>query len=107
MLSEEDVLHWFFSVSLLHLLAASSTFRNCFACGDHTGFHMTYMSEFTAAKLDGVFYYELTVLRFDHLYLDLSTWIAYVEWRLLCKDSSFCPSIKTGSSFVLRSLSLL
>ena len=62
---------------------------NSFACGDHTGFHMTYMSEFTAAKLDGVFYYELTVCSFDHTCIsDLSTH-SCVEWSLLCKDSSF------------------
>ena len=62
---------------------------NSFACGDHTGFHMTYMSEFTAAKLDGVFYYELTVCSFDHTCIsDLSTH-SCVEWSLLCKDCSF------------------
>jgi len=70
--------------------------RNRFSLRDHTGFHISYMTEFTAAELNGIFYHKFSICSFNH------TGVAFLSAHSSIERSFFYEN-STPLSFYQRS----
>ena len=61
---------------------------NGFSCGEHSGFHISDMTEFAAAKFDCIFYYKFAVCSFNHTTVTFLTAHGSIEWCFFYKYSS-------------------
>lgn len=61
---------------------------NSFSLGDHAGFHMSHMTEFAAAKLDGIFYNKFTICSLDHTGISNLTTHSCIERCFLYENST-------------------
>ena len=62
---------------------------NGFSCGEHSGFHISDMTEFAAAKLDGIFHNESAVCSLDHTGISNLSAHGSVERCFLYENGAF------------------
>ena len=75
--------------------------RSSLAFGKHTGFHMSHVTEFAAAKLNGIFYHESSVFCLNHTGIAFLTAHCCVERCFLYKYCSFLSFHKRSYNFLL------
>ena len=79
------------TVVLLDVFSCGNVYfqGNSLTLGDHAGFHMSYMAEFAAAKLDGIFHNESAVCSLDHTGISNLSAHGSVERCFLYENGAF------------------
>ena len=78
------------TVVLLDIFSCSNIYfqRNGLSLGNHARFHISYMTEFAAAKLDGIFYDEFAICSLDHTGISNLTSHSCIERCFLYENST-------------------